>query len=123
MPSLNVEVLAANCDEIDGDFSRPLVANAQSNGVILQDLAAQFVAFRLGDRLPASVEAQITALQQQADAVISGVTKTSISEFTQQVGILINDANVLYNRIYHLIGDPGCDSGGFLGEPPHGRRR
>ena len=110
-----VQILSANCEEIDGSFAPPLAQTATANGLVVQQLTAQFAAFRNADQLPPSVIQQIDALNQRALAFEPGAQGMSVPDFLQQVGMLLHSAKLLYTRIYDLIGDAGCDASGTWG--------
>lgn len=110
-----VQILAANCAEIDGSFAPPLAQAAAGNGLIVQSLTAQFAAFRNADRLPGPLLDQITDLNQRALAFKPVAGSLSAPDFLQQVWMLIHSANLVYSHIYDVIGDAGCAASGTWG--------
>ncbi len=118
-PGGSVQIVAANCDEVDGSFAPALKSTAESNGLVVKQLVAQFAAFRNGNRIPPSLEAKIQALYQRVHAFdlafIGAHGDIPQAQYIQQVGELIAAANTLYTSIYDLIADAGCDASGSWG--------
>jgi len=110
-----VQILSASCEEVDGSLAPPLTQSAIDNGLVVQQLTAQFVAFRNADRLPTATLQKVDALNQQALALQQKMASLSATDFLTQTGQLLHAANLLYYGIYDQLGDAGCDASGRWG--------